>query len=74
MFIINLYEIAWVTRSGHRRPLQAQQSGSDVRDNTDSRLHNGWNCAPVSSDCVPEVTVLPTLTIHINLERLVGGV
>ena len=30
--------------------------------------------APVSSNCVPEVTVLPILTIYINLARIAGGV
>ena len=60
MFIINLYETARVT----------QWSGSNVRDNTDSRLHDGRSGAPVSSDCVPEAIVLPILTRYINLERL----
>ena len=59
---------------GHRMPHQPQRSGRDVRDNTDSLQHDGWSCAPVSSDCVPEMTVLPTLSININLERLAGGV
>ena len=71
MFIINLFEIARVTQWW---PQQPQRSGSDVRDNTDSRLHDGWSCVPVSSDGVSEATVLPMLTIHINLEWLTGGV
>ena len=41
---------------------------------TDSRLHDGWSYAPASSTCVPEVTLLPILTIYINLALIAGGV
>ena len=41
---------------------------------TDSRLHNGWSYALVSSNCVPDGTVLTILTIYINLALAAGGV
>ena len=71
MFIINLFEIAWVTQWW---PQQPQRSGGNVRDDTNSRLHDGWSCVPVSSDCIPEATVLPILTLYINLILIAGDV
>ena len=32
-----------------------------------SRPHDGRSCSPVNSNCAPEVTVLPILTLYINL-------
>ena len=59
--------------SGNRRQQSPQRLGSDVGDRVpDSRLHDGLNCAPVRSNCVPEVTVLPILPISINLLLIAG--
>ena len=41
---------------------------------TDSRLHDGLSCEPVSSTGVPEVTALLILTIYINLAIILGSV
>ena len=75
MFIGKLYELARVTQyNGNRRQQSPQRSGSDVGDRvTNSRLHDGRSYELVSSNGVPEVTVLPILTIYINLLLIAGG-
>ena len=55
---------------GHCKPQQPPPSVGDVMDNADSRPHDSRDCAPVSSDCGPEVSVLPILTRYIDLEQL----
>ena len=75
MFIRKLYELARVTQyNDNHRQQSPQRLGSDVRDRvTDRQLHDGWSYALVSSNRVPEVTVLPICTIYINLLQIAGG-
>ena len=58
-----------VGRNGPMRP-----SGDVGNKVPDRRPHDGRSCAPVNSNCTPEVTVLPILTLYINLILIAGDV
>ena len=49
-------------------------SGDVSNEVPDSQPHGGRSCAPVNSNYAPEVTVLPILTLYINLILIAGDV
>ena len=48
-------------------------SGKVGNEVPDSRPQDGQSCAPVTSNCSPDLTVLPILKLYINLIELRAG-
>ena len=58
-----------VATTGNNGPMRLRGDvGNKVHD---SRPRDGRSCAPVNSNCAPEVTVLPILTLYITI--LIAG-